>query len=73
MTITFFWTCKLMPGVIPVIYDKRSTDDHFVVILARDKREAEVRETMQQNGVKEMKDDQYITHNFPGPLPIKLR
>jgi len=73
MTITFFWTCKLMPGVIPVIYDKRSTDDHFVVLFAKDKREAEVRETMQQNGVKEMKEDQYITHNFPGPLPIKLR
>ena len=33
MTFTYYWICGLLPGVQPVIYDRRSTDDRFVVLL----------------------------------------
>ncbi len=72
MTFTFFWISGMFPGVQPIIYDKRATDDRFVVIFDEAGRGNEIRTLMQENGVSELRDDQYISHNFPGPLPLKL-
>jgi hypothetical protein len=73
MTFTFFWISGMFPGVQPIIYDKRATDDRFVVIFEEAGRGDEIRSLMQQNGVSELRDDQYISHNFPGPLPITIK
>ncbi|MCX6352683.1 MAG: DUF3341 domain-containing protein [Bacteroidetes bacterium] len=73
MVTTFYTICKLAPGVIPVIYDKRATDDRFVVLLEDDARGAEIRMIMKENGAEEIRDDVHVTDNFPGPSPLKLR
>jgi hypothetical protein len=73
MTFTFFWICGLFPGVQPIIYDLRATDDRFVVIFDEAGRGNEIRTLMQESGVSELRDDQYISHNVPGPLPLKIR
>ncbi|RYY70649.1 MAG: DUF3341 domain-containing protein [Chitinophagaceae bacterium] len=73
MTFTFFWISGMFPGVQPIIYDKRATDDRFVVIFDEAGRGDEIRSLMQANGVAELRDDQYISHNFPGPLPITIK
>ncbi|MDQ3072798.1 MAG: DUF3341 domain-containing protein [Bacteroidota bacterium] len=73
LAFTFFWICGLLPGVIPVIYEPRATDDRFVVLFEKGTRENEVRDFLKHSGVLEMRDDEHITHNFPGPSPIKLR
>jgi hypothetical protein len=74
MAFTFFWICGLFPGVEPVIYDKRATNDRFVILYPRGNDEgAQVRKIMADNGAVELRDDNYITHNFPGPSPIILQ
>lgn len=73
MTFTYYWISGLLPGVQPIIYDKRATDDRFLVLFEADDRAEEIRETMKQNGSVELRDDIHYTHNFPGPLPIILK
>jgi hypothetical protein len=73
MAFTFFWISGMFPGVEPVIYDKRATNDRFVVLYEADEKAQEIRDVMASHGAVELRDDQYISHNFPGPSPIKLR
>jgi hypothetical protein len=73
LAFTFFWICGMFPGVQPIIYEKRSTDDRFVLILDENGQGSEIRTLMMENGVVELRDDEYISHNFPGPLPLKVR
>jgi hypothetical protein len=73
MTFTFFWISGMFPGVQPIIYEKRATDDRFVVIFDQASGRDEIRNLMMENGVVELRDDEYISHNFPGPLPITVR
>lgn len=73
MVSTFFTISKLGPGVLPVIYDKRATADRFVVLYKEDANAEEVRSLVAEHGAVEMRNDVHVDHNFPGPLPIKLK
>jgi hypothetical protein len=73
MAFTFFWISGLFPGVEPVIYDLRATDDRFVVIFEEAGRGEEIKSLMLENGVVEVRNDEFISHNFPGPSPIILK
>ena len=73
MAFTFYWISKILPGVIPVLYDKRQTNDRFVVLYKDNGNAEEIKAFALQNGAIEARNDLEYTHNFPGPLPIKLR
>ena len=73
MAFTYYWICGMFPGVEPVIYDIRATDDRFVLILEEGNRGEEIKGAMNIQGMVDVRNDDYITHNFPGPAPIKLR
>ena len=73
MTATFFCISKLGPGVLPVIYDHRATNDKFVVLYESDTRGDEIRNNLKAWGVEEMRDDVHVQHNMPFPLPFKLK
>lgn len=73
MAATYFWVSGLFPGVEPVIYDKRATDDRFVLLLEDAGRGAEIKADMEATGTVEIRNDDFISHNFPGPSPLKLR
>jgi hypothetical protein len=73
MTFTYMWISGLFPGVEPVIYERRATSDRFVVMYEAGSRGQEIRDVMAANGAVELRDEDYISHNFPGPSPIKLK
>jgi hypothetical protein len=73
MINTYFWVNGMFPGIEPIIYDKRSTDDHFVLIYREDNRGEEIKASMAKYSPIEVRNDEFISHNFPGPLPILLK
>jgi hypothetical protein len=74
MAFTYFWINGMFPGVEPVLYDLRATDDRFVILYPKGTGNGDdIRKLMADNGAVELRDDDYITHNFPGPSPIRLR
>ena len=73
MTFTFFWISGMFPGAEPVLYDLRQTDDRFVLIYEEASRGEEIKETLRQNGVVEVRNEDFISHNFPGPVPLILK
>jgi len=73
MTFTFFWISGMFPGAEPVLYDLRQTDDRFVLIYEEAGRGEEIKATLSQNGVVEVRNEDFISHNFPGPVPLILK
>ncbi len=73
MVATYLCISRLAPGVIPVIYEPRSTADKFVVLLEIDSRADEIRNNMKAWGVEELRDDVHVDHNMPFPIPFKLK
>jgi len=70
---TFFSISKLGPGVMPVIYDNRATADRFVVLIKDGKYGNDVRNMFREMGALDVRDDVFVDHNMPFPLPIKLK
>ncbi|MEP7263218.1 MAG: DUF3341 domain-containing protein [Bacteroidota bacterium] len=56
MVITFYLRSKLLPGVEPVIYDLRQSDDHFVmaVQVKEGQSESEIKSMLMQAGAVEV-------------------
>ena len=57
MTLTFFVIAKLLPGLTPVMFDPRSTDDKFVVAIQLDKNHLaldKINQILKANGASEV-------------------
>lgn len=73
MTFTYYWICKLAPGAENVIYEPRATIDRFAVLYEDENRAEEIKMFCMNNGAESVRNDEYVTHNFPGPIPFKLK
>ncbi|MDZ4838411.1 MAG: DUF3341 domain-containing protein [Bacteroidota bacterium] len=73
MVVTYMWVCGLSPGVEPVIYEIRATDDRFVLLIEEGSIGDNIRNDMIAMKAEAVRNDDYITHNFPGPVPIRLK
>lgn len=63
MTLTYLVRCRLWPGRVPRIYDKRTTDDRFALVfdadnVASDKLN-ELRNLCMNEGAVEVKDKEF--------------
>ena len=62
MTITFFIISNLLPGVKPILFDKRCTDHKFVMAIDLSKNkmsEEEITSILKENGASEVNQKEF--------------
>lgn len=73
MVTVYFLRNTMLPGFEPKVYHRRSTQDHFVVLVEENNMGDDIKSFMKEIGAIEAKDEEYVEQTGPLPLPIKMK